>query len=47
MVVVAGCALLSMKYETQNIIGRPGVSMMSLGGLACGPMTCYPSEAAL
>ena len=27
--------------------GTHGVSIMKLGGLACGPMTCYPSEAAL
>ena len=27
--------------------GQPGVSIMLLGGVACGPMACYPSEAAL
>ena len=27
--------------------GTHGVSIMKLDGLACGPMTCYPSEAAL
>ena len=36
-----------MKLEPRNITGRPGVSIIGLGGLACGPMPCYPSEAAL
>ena len=39
--------VLRMKWERQNITGWPGVGIMRLGGLACGPMTCYPSEAVL
>ena len=36
---------LSVKYEPRNITGRPCISIMGLGGVACGPTTCYPSEA--
>ena len=28
MVVVPACMALSMKYESRNITGRPGVSVM-------------------
>ena len=45
MGVVSSCMVLMMKEGPRIITGRPGVSIM--GGLACGPMTCYPSEAAL
>ena len=47
MVVVPTCMVLRMKWGPRNITGQPGVSIMLLGWLACGPMTCYPSEAAL
>ena len=47
MGVVFPCMVLTMKEGPRNITGRPGVSIMGLGGLACGPVTCYPSEAAL
>ena len=45
--VLPTCMVLTMKEGPRNITGRPGVSIMWLGGLACRPMTCYPSEAAL
>ena len=47
MGVVPACMVLMMKWGPRNITGQPGVSVMGLGGLACGPVTCYPSEAAL
>ena len=47
MGVVSSCMVLTMKEGPRNITGRPGVSIMCLGGLACGPMPCYPSEAVL
>ena len=47
MGVVSSWMVLTMKQGPRNITGQPGVSIMWLGGLACGPMTCYPSEAAL
>ena len=31
----------------RNIPGQPGVSIMRLDGVACGPMISYLSEAAL
>ena len=33
--------------KPRNITGRPGVSKMLLAEVACGPMTCYSSEASL
>ena len=45
--VVPPCMVLTMKEGQRNITGWPGVSKMWLGGLACRPMTCYLSEAAL
>ena len=47
MGVVPACLILMMKWGPQTITGRPGISIMGLGRLACGPMTCYPNEAAL
>ena len=47
MAVVPASMVLMMKWGPQNITGWPGVIIMGLGALACGPMTCYPSEAAL
>ena len=40
MGVVPACVVLMMKWGPQNITDRPSVSIMLLGGLACGPMTC-------
>ena len=47
MVVVPACMALSMKYEPQSKTDQPCVSILRIGGLACGPMTCDFSEAGL
>ena len=47
MGVVPACMVPRITLGPRNITGQPGVSKMGLGGLACGPMACYPSEAAL
>ena len=44
LLLLGCCLVLSVP---RNITGQPGVSIMWLGGVARGPMTCYPSEAAL
>ena len=47
MGVVPPCMVFMMKEGPQNINGQPSISIMGVGGLVCGPMTCYSSEAAL
>ena len=47
MGVVPPCMVFMMKEGPQNINGQPSISIIGVGGLVCGPMTCYSSEAAL